>query len=194
MEENYISAEPHTQMCGRRGAEDAEGEKKESFFLRPLSLCFFDWFVRWGNMKRWVTYSLVPILALAVFWVHHLDNQIQALKAAAPEVLYVQPDQLSWSSGTALLFGHPNKSGLYTIRIKLPENTTIQPTSQRQNQFITVLSGSLNLGIGETFNKEAATLLPAEGAVQIPSNTSYYAWTTEETIVEIHSIGPRKSK
>jgi quercetin dioxygenase-like cupin family protein len=114
-------------------------------------------------------------------------------------VIFVQPDQIEWKEAhpllpgayTAVVFGDPKKSGLYVIRLKLPANYQVPPHRHSQDEYITIISGSLNVGIGNKFDRSTSTFLPIEGSIFIPNNISHFAWTTDEMIMEIHAMGPR---
>src|SRR5688572_14589269 len=78
----------------------------------------------------------------------------------------VTPSDLKWSdvgslppgAKVAVIEGDPGKAGLVTIRIKLPPNYRIAPHYHGTVERSTILSGTLNIGMGEKFdqNKTAA--------------------------------------
>lgn len=115
------------------------------------------------------------------------------------EELCLDPSNLTWKSGPdglpegaqmAVLSGDPKGEGLYTIRLKFPAGYRIQPHSHPRNKNITVISGSLYLGFGETFLKEESTKLTAGSYAFEPAGMNHYAWTDEETVIQIHGRGP----
>ena len=122
----------------------------------------------------------------------------QADAARMQEVAYVDPAILAWRDtvypGTEIanVFGDPSKPGeVYAIRLRLPANYVVQPHFHTQNEYMTVISGSLNVGIGETVDKNNTVHLPLGGAIGIPGKVPHYAWTTEEMIMQIHAVGQR---
>jgi hypothetical protein len=53
-----------------------------------------------------------------------------------------------------------------------------------------VISSEFNIGHGEKLDRDAGTLLTAEGFVEMPAGHPQFAWTGAETIIQIHGPGP----
>ena len=109
------------------------------------------------------------------------------------------PDQLKWGpapaglppgSQMAVLDGDPGKEGLFTLRAKLPAGYKVPPHWHSTDEHITVLSGTLLIGDGETLDKTAATKLPAGGYMAMPAKMHHFAFCDEETIIQVHAMGP----
>src|SRR5258708_6877593 len=90
------------------------------------------------------------------------------------DVKYIDPELLEWAEtiypGTQItkVFGDPKQPGqMYAIRFKLPANYVVPPHTHTQDEYMTVISGSLNVGIGETVDKSNTVYLPVGGAVGI---------------------------
>src|SRR5579871_6025316 len=60
-----------------------------------------------------------------------------------------------------LLKGDLSKPEPYTIRFKLPAGFVILPHWHDKDESNTVLSGTLNVGMGDKVDKSASTVLPA---------------------------------
>jgi hypothetical protein len=54
---------------------------------------------------------------------------------------------------------------------------------------VTVISGSFNMGMGEKFDAGSAEALPTGSFAVMPAKTNHFAFTKEETIVQIHGMG-----
>lgn len=54
----------------------------------------------------------------------------------------------------------------------------------------TVISGTLHVGIGDTFDRSKGIAVPAGGVVAIPPGMPHFAWSDEETVVHVHGEGP----
>ena len=113
-------------------------------------------------------------------------------------VTYIDPEMLKWAEtvypGTEIttVFGDPKKPGqMYAIRFRLPADYVVPPHTHSQDEYMTVISGSLHVGIGETVDKDNTVHLPVGGAVAIPGKVPHYAWTTEEMVMQVHAMGPR---
>ena len=116
--------------------------------------------------------------------------------AATPTV--VTPDKVSWMAGTgamagaqiAVLSGDPTKPGPYTIRLKMPANTTFPPHFHGDTENVTVISGSLWVGVGDQVDQSKLMQLPAGSFASIPSGIHHYAVTKEDTVVQLEGNGP----
>jgi hypothetical protein len=60
-----------------------------------------------------------------------------------------------------ILDGHPGKSGPFTIRLKMPAGYRIPPHTHTVAERITVISGTVHLGIGEKFDERGGRELHA---------------------------------
>jgi quercetin dioxygenase-like cupin family protein len=109
----------------------------------------------------------------------------------ADEVIFTPgPATLPEGVQIAVLLGSPAAEGPFVIRLKFPPGYEIPPHRHPQEEHVTVLSGGFGMGAGEAHDREAAPLLPPGSFVRIPKGTSHYAWTEEETIVQLNGIGP----
>jgi hypothetical protein len=55
---------------------------------------------------------------------------------------------------------------------------------------VTVLSGTLHMGIGDKFDAAKTTpLAPGWVSIMQPA-TNYFTWTKEQTIAQVHGMGP----
>jgi hypothetical protein len=52
-----------------------------------------------------------------------------------------------------------------------------------------VLSGTFNIGAGDTLD-QSKTKAPAGSVSIMKANTNHFAWTTEESIVQLIGVGP----
>ena len=55
---------------------------------------------------------------------------------------------------------------------------------------MTVLSGNFFVGIGETWDREAATAYGPGSYLAIAAGVPAYMWVEEETVVQVHGVGP----
>src|SRR5947208_1386656 len=54
----------------------------------------------------------------------------------------------------AVLEGDPTKAGPFVFRIKLPDGYRIPPHTHPQTERVTVISGTFNIGMGDTFDEK----------------------------------------
>jgi hypothetical protein len=55
---------------------------------------------------------------------------------------------------------------------------------------VTVLSGTFHLGMGEKFEQAKAQPLPTGAVAIMPPGMAHFAWTSAETVVQVHGTGP----
>jgi quercetin dioxygenase-like cupin family protein len=117
---------------------------------------------------------------------------------AQPAPTVVTPDKITWVAGTgpmagaqfAVLAGDPTKPGPYTIRLKLLANASVPPHFHGDTENVTVISGSLWVGVGDKVDQSKMVQLPAGSFVSIPQGVHHYAMAKEDTIVQVHGTGP----
>lgn len=114
-----------------------------------------------------------------------------------PTPIFIEPDQLNWGeipafpgALCAILTGNPSKEGFYLLRLKLPANYKVAPNWQTKTIFVTVISGSYHIGVGDKFDLQQGKTLGTLSSVVIPSKSHLYFWTTQEAVLQIHGLGP----
>lgn len=120
----------------------------------------------------------------------------QTTSPAAPTI--VTPQTTKWTPGTgmmkgldvAVLSGDPSKSGPYVLRLRIPANTKLPPHYHGDIENVTVISGALWVGLGDTFDASKMMELGPGSFVSIPANVHHYAMAKSPTVVQIHGIGP----
>jgi quercetin dioxygenase-like cupin family protein len=90
----------------------------------------------------------------------------------------------------AVLAGDPGQPGLFTVRLDLPAGYRVAPHMHPSDEFITVISGTFLLGMGDSVDAARATVLPAGGFGTVAANMHHYAITRGRTIVQVHAMGP----
>jgi quercetin dioxygenase-like cupin family protein len=95
------------------------------------------------------------------------------------------------AASMAVLSGDPNKAGdQYTVRLKLPSGTQIDAHTHGDTENVTVISGTLMVGVGSTFDASKMLPLTAGSYVSIPAGTPHYAMAKGNTIVQVNGVGP----
>jgi quercetin dioxygenase-like cupin family protein len=92
---------------------------------------------------------------------------------------------------TTVLLGDPTKPGLYTIRLSIPANTTIQAHTHRDDRSAIVMSGTWYFGYGNVANAAATKALPSGSFYTEPGGVAHFALTrAEPVVVYITGFGP----
>jgi quercetin dioxygenase-like cupin family protein len=91
----------------------------------------------------------------------------------------------------AVLVGDPAKEGLYVVRVKFPAGYKVAPHSHPNDENVTVISGTFHIGIGDKFDDTKGQALKPGGFAQAPKGVKHYAWASQETIIQLHGMGPQ---
>lgn len=100
------------------------------------------------------------------------------------------PASLPAGAQMSVLEGDPTNAGPFTMRLRLPRNFSIQPHYHTAIEHLTVLSGRMHMGMGERVDMGSATLLTPGSFSAMPPGMRHYVHTLEETVVQVHGIGP----
>jgi mannose-6-phosphate isomerase-like protein (cupin superfamily) len=112
------------------------------------------------------------------------------------------PDQVKWAPAPpfipagaqlAVLEGDPMAaSGDYTIRLKMPDGYKIAPHTHPQRENVTVLSGTLKVGMGDQFDAGKMMSFGAGSFAYLDPSMHHYAGASGETVIQIHGQSPVK--
>ena len=135
-----------------------------------------------------------PSLALAVL----MSVILPAGAADTPHGMYT-PDAIKWGdpppfvpkgAKVAVLYGDPAKDGLFVIRVRLPANYRVPPHSHPTDEVVTVLSGTLLVGMGDKLAPGSAKAFPANSFIVAPAKTNHFVLTKQPTVIEVTAMGP----
>jgi quercetin dioxygenase-like cupin family protein len=111
----------------------------------------------------------------------------------------VSPDALKWVPAPpafppgqefAVVVGDPGKAEPYVVRARAPAGYKIPPHTHPGNESLTVLSGSLHIGMGDKFDESKRTTIKAGGFALVAKGMPHYVWFTEPTVIQAHGMGP----
>ena len=100
------------------------------------------------------------------------------------------PPTLPSGAQLAVLLGSPAEEGPFVIRLKFPAGYDVPPHWHSKEEHVTVIAGEFGMGTGDARDRDAAPLLAAGSFVRIPAGIRHYAWTDQETVVQINGVGP----
>jgi len=55
---------------------------------------------------------------------------------------------------------------------------------------VTVMSGTFHMGFGDELDTGKGKTLPAGSIFEMPAKIHHFGWTSEETIIQEHGVGP----
>lgn len=110
----------------------------------------------------------------------------------------LMPADLKWGVSPALpagakvavIEGPLNEAKPFTMRIELPANYKIPPHSHTAVERVTVLSGTIHLGMGDRFDESGMKALPAGAMAIMQPGTTHFVSTKEPTTIQLHGVGP----
>jgi uncharacterized RmlC-like cupin family protein len=119
--------------------------------------------------------------------------------ALADDMVVAHPGALKWQHAPpvlpqgaqlAVITGDPGKAGPYVIRIEIPAGYQIPAHWHSTAENLTVISGSVNVGMGDKLDKRTSTKLGVGSFTYLPAKMNHFLWTSEPAIFQIHAEGP----
>lgn len=112
--------------------------------------------------------------------------------------MMVTPDELKWAdvpsaptgAKVAVIEGPLSEVGPITFRLKFPADYKLPAHWHPGIEHVTVISGTFNMGAGDTLDTSKTKALSAGSVAIMQPKTHHFAWTKEETIVQVHGVGP----
>jgi len=118
------------------------------------------------------------------------DADTTAFVHAKDIVFGPAPPALPAGARIAVLLGNPSAEGPFVIRLMLPKGYRIPPHSHSRDEQVTVISGTMYLGMGDVFDPATARGLAAGGFHALRAGTRHYAFAKQPTIVQVSGNGP----
>ena len=147
----------------------------------------------WVFVLALVVFSAVGLRALGQ------DKKAPAkVKAPAHHTVFA-PGDLKWGDAPpvfqpgakmAVLQGDPGKTGEFTVRLKAGDGYKIAPHWHPTTENVTVISGTFNIGAGDTLDQSKSTALAPGGFTSLPAKMHHWAWFKGDTEVQVHGMGP----
>lgn len=110
-----------------------------------------------------------------------------------------QPDAVVWGpappglppgSKAVVLAGNPEAEGSFTLRAWFPHGYKVPLHWHGNDEHVTVISGTLQVGMGGSADKDKATKLKAGGFVSMPAKMNHWASAEGETVIQVQGMGP----
>lgn len=120
----------------------------------------------------------------------HASMASDHMMATADELKWVDIPSLPAGAKLAVIEGPLNQAGPVTFRIKFPANYQLPAHWHPAIEHVTVISGTFNMGTGDQLDRAKTKALTAGGIAIMQPKTTHFAWTKEETIVQVHGMGP----
>src|SRR5205823_11267220 len=144
-------------------------------------------------------FALLLVLPLVLSLITVAAQKKEDSAATSEQHVALNPDDLKWGdvppglppgAKMAVLAGDPTKKGPFTVRMQSPAGYKIPPHTHPTAENLTVISGTFSIGTGDKFDEAAGKEPGADSFVVMPAGMRHYAWTTTETVIQIHGKGP----
>jgi quercetin dioxygenase-like cupin family protein len=116
-----------------------------------------------------------------------------------PAALRAQVPALSWGPAPAVfpagakmavLQGDPSGTALFTVRLDMPDGYRIPPHFHPTDEYVTVITGTFLVGMGDSIVPSKTLTLSAGGFITAGANMHHYAIARGHTVVQVHAMGP----
>ena len=153
------------------------------------------------NKKNSIILGVVLTLSTLLVVAKEKETKEKSPGVAEPRMLAAA--EMQWGDGPpslpagaqmVVLDGDPRQEGSFTIRLKMPAGYKIPPHTHPTAERVTVISGTVHLGIGEKFNESEGRELKTGDFALVPAGVPHFAWSPREAVVQIHSEGPFQRK
>jgi hypothetical protein len=110
-----------------------------------------------------------------------------------------RPDRLVWTDApaslppgakVAVLDGDPARAGPFVMRMKFPDGYRVLPHTHPKPERVTVLAGTLHIGMGATFDAAKCEAMPVGAYGTWPAGMKHFGWFQGETVIQLHGEGP----
>jgi quercetin dioxygenase-like cupin family protein len=121
-----------------------------------------------------------------------VSAQMSEHKLIAPQDIKwgAAPPSLPGGAQAAVLYGDPAKDGMFAFRLKVPKDYHIPPHTHPKPEIVTVLTGTVRLGMGNTADRQKAQVLPAGSFFAIDPGGAHYLYADGEAVLQVNSTGP----
>jgi len=125
--------------------------------------------------------------------------------AAAPTVAQAQvadkaaPSEPTWGPAPAVfpagaqmavMHGDPGSSGIFTVRLRFPAGYRIAPHYHPTDEYVTVISGSFRIGMGERVDLAKSMTMQVGDFMTVPAKEAHFAATQGMTVLQVTAMGP----
>jgi ketosteroid isomerase-like protein len=115
------------------------------------------------------------------------------------EHVAVAPAAIKWGDGPpslppgakmAVITGDPSKAEPFVLRAQVPAGYKVPPHWHPTTENLTVLSGTVALGMGDTFDESKMESLPNGGYATVPAQMHHFFMAKTASTFQVHGMGP----
>jgi quercetin dioxygenase-like cupin family protein len=111
----------------------------------------------------------------------------------------MNPTQVTWGPSPptlppgaqiAVMAGDPGKPGFVSIRMKMPAGYTVRPHWHPTDEHVTVLSGTMAFGMGDTIDPKSEKTVTRDGYFTAQAKMHHYAVARTAAVIQVDLEGP----
>lgn len=115
----------------------------------------------------------------------------QHVLLSATELKWVDPPPgLPPGAKMAVVQGDPTQAQPFVVRAQVPAGYKVAPHWHPGVENLTILSGTVALGMGETFDESKMTTIPVGGYASLPAEMRHYFMAKTASTFQVHGMGP----
>lgn len=124
------------------------------------------------------------------------EGQARMVMVSADEIEYAPLEVPGFDSGMelAVLSGDPSSESAYVLRLTFPDGYRFPAHWHPKTENLTVIQGTLLLGMGETVDDESLVAYTPGDFLHIPAKNAHFGGATGWTEIQLHGIGPFEIK
>jgi ketosteroid isomerase-like protein len=131
--------------------------------------------------------------------IEDIFNADAAPAAPAGSHVMLAPGELKWGEGPpslppgakmAVVQGDPTQAQPFVIRAMVPAGYKVAPHWHPGVENLTILSGTVALGMGDQFDEKTMTAVPVGGYASLPAEMHHYFMAKTASTFQVHGIGP----
>src|SRR5262245_17702808 len=100
------------------------------------------------------------------------------------------PPSLPAGAKLAVVQGDPSQPGPFVVRLQVPAGYKIAPHWHPGVENVTVLAGTVALGMGETFDESKMTTAGVGAYASLPAEMRHYFMAKSAASIQVHGQGP----
>jgi ketosteroid isomerase-like protein/quercetin dioxygenase-like cupin family protein len=100
------------------------------------------------------------------------------------------PPSMPAGAKIAVIAGDPSKPGPFVVRVQVPAGYRIAPHWHPGDENVTIFSGTVALGMGETWDDSTMKSIGTGGYAALPAEMRHYFLAKTASTLQVHGIGP----
>ncbi len=100
------------------------------------------------------------------------------------------PPSLPPGSKIAVIVGDPSQPGPFVIRAQVPAGYKVMPHWHPGDENLTILSGTVALGMGDTWDEAKMQTAESGGYVAMPAQMHHFFLAKTASTFQVHGMGP----